>query len=122
MGIKNNKTCIICRENYSYCHSCRADANKPSWYAIFDGQNCFDIYEVCTAYRDGKIDIGEAYNRVSELDVSKLDNFVESTKNQIKEILNYKNTEEVVEVNEEINDSKVVKKATRKKSNTNKEK
>ena len=40
MGIKNNRECIICGRSYHYCPTCGADVGKPTWYAIFDGQNC----------------------------------------------------------------------------------
>lgn len=86
MGKKNNRTCIICKTQYHYCPNCGADAGKPTWYFIFDGQNCHDIYEVCTQYRDKEIDAETAYNLISKLDLSKMENFAESTKLQIEEI------------------------------------
>ena len=87
MRKKKNRICIICGEHYAYCPHCGEDAGKPTWYFIFDGQNCHDIYEVCTQYRDGKIDIQEAYEKVSKLDISDLDNFPTVTQSQIKEII-----------------------------------
>ena len=87
MGKRNNRTCIICGENYAYCPHCGEDANKPTWYFIFDGQNCHDIYEVCTQYRDGEIDINLAYEKISKLDISNIKNFAESTRIQIEKIL-----------------------------------
>ena len=88
MAKQNNKTCIICGKNYTYCPVCNSgDANKPTWYFIFDGQNCHDIYEVCTQYRDGEIDAKVAYEKISKLDISDLDNFPEVTQSQIKEII-----------------------------------
>ena len=87
MGKKNNRTCIICGENYAYCPHCGEDANKPTWYFIFDGQNCHDIYEVCTQYRDGEIDVKAAYEKISKLDISNIKNFADATRIQIEEIL-----------------------------------
>lgn len=86
MGKINNRTCIICKTPYRYCNTCNEDSGKPSWYAIFDGQNCYDIYEVCTQYRDNVIDAETAYNLISKLDLSKIDAFAESTRLQIEEI------------------------------------
>lgn len=88
--VKNNRTCIICNKPYHYCPTCGSDSEKPSWYLIFDGENCHDIYETCVIYRDKAIDKKQAYEKVSKLDVSELDNFAEATKSQIKEILSYK--------------------------------
>lgn len=91
MGKKNNRTCIICGQGYSYCSHCGEDAGKPTWYFIFDSENCHDIYETCVAYRDKEITQKEAYEKMSVLDTSKLKNFAEATQAQIKEILSYKN-------------------------------
>lgn len=90
MGKKNNRTCIICGQDYRYCSACGEDAGKPTWYFIFDGENCHDIYETCVAYRDKIITQKEAYEKISALDTSKLKDFAEATQAQIKEILNYK--------------------------------
>ena len=84
---KLNRTCIICGKKYSYCNNCQSDANKPTWYFIFDGLNCHDIYEVCTQYRDGEIYVKAAYEKISKLDISNIKNFAEATRIQIEEIL-----------------------------------
>ena len=98
MGKKNNRKCCICGRSYSYCPTCGEDAGKPTWYFIFDGQNCHDIYEVCVAYRDNVITHKEAYEKISKLDISDLDNFPEVTQSQIKEIItNGKESKAVVD-------------------------
>ena len=84
---KLNRTCIICGKKYSYCNNCQSDANKPTWYFIFDSQNCHDIYEVCTQYRDKEITIAQAYEKISKLDISNIKNFADATRIQIEEIL-----------------------------------
>ena len=87
MGKKNNRKCIICGNSYHFCPTCGEDTGKPTWYFIFDGQNCHDIYEVCTQYRDGEIDANVAYEKISKLDISNIKNFAEATRIQIEEIL-----------------------------------
>ena len=88
MAKQNNKTCIICGKNYTYCPVCNSgDANKPTWYFIFDGLNCHDIYEVCTQYRDGEIDAKVAYEKISKLDISNIKNFADAPRIAIQEIL-----------------------------------
>ena len=87
MGRQNNRTCIICGKQYHYCPNCGEDAGKPTWYFVFDGQNCHDIYDVCTNYRDGKIDVAKAYELISNLDISEIDSFQEATRAQINEII-----------------------------------
>lgn len=94
MGRRNNRTCIICNKEYHYCPTCGEDYSKPSWYAIFDGERCHDIYDICVDYRDKKISAEEAYEKISKYDISDIDNFVPVTKNQIKEILELHNKAE----------------------------
>ena len=105
MGKKNNRTCIICGQEYRYCSACGEDAGKPTWYFIFDGQNCHDIYEVCTQYRDKKIDAKKAYELISKLDLSNIEDFVETTKNQIEEIIRL--NEEAIKVKESVEKAEV---------------
>ena len=105
MGKKNNRTCIICGHSYHFCPTCGEDAGKPTWYFIFDGENCHDIYEVCTQYRDKKIDVKKAYELISKLDLSNIEDFVEVTKNQIKEIIRL--NEEATNVKESVEKAEV---------------
>jgi len=86
---KLNKKCIICGTAYSYCPACGADRKKPSWYMIFDGDNCNNIYDIVTGYRDARYTIKEANEMLKNCDLSKLedDGFNETTRKQIKEIL-----------------------------------
>nr|DAM64681.1 MAG TPA: hypothetical protein [Caudoviricetes sp.] len=88
MGKKNNRKCIICGKTYTFCPVCNSeDTNKPSWYFIFDGVNCHDIYDVCVTYRDNEITPKEAYDKLSKLDIKDYKDFVPATKEQIEEIL-----------------------------------
>ena len=105
MGKKNNRKCIICGHSYHFCPTCGEDAGKPTWYFIFDGENCHDIYEVCTQYRDKKIDVKKAYELISKLDLSNIEDFVEVTKNQIKEIIRL--NEEATNVKESVEKAEV---------------
>lgn len=89
MGKQNNRTCIICGKQYHYCPNCGEDSSKPTWYFIFHNQNCKNIYNVCTDWRDEKITIEQAYKELSKLDLSDLNNFANDTKNQINEILKF---------------------------------
>lgn len=87
MGKQNNRTCIICNKPYHYCPTCGEDSGKPTWYFLFDGKRCFDIYEICTQYRDKQINAKQAYERISKFDISDLENFAETTRVQIEEII-----------------------------------
>ena len=110
MGKQNNRTCIICGEKYHYCPNCSEDSKKPTWYFIFNNQNCHDIYEVCTAYLDEEISIKEAYEKISKLDLSNLENFYEPTKLQIQEILDYKKVKNTTQTETVLSKTNSVKK------------
>ena len=109
MGKKNNRKCTICGNSYSFCPVCNSgDSNKPTWYFIFDSQNCHDIYEVCTQYRDGEIDVNNAYEKISKLDLSNLKDFYESTRAQIEEILSKGKEIKPVENKQKTNNTKFI--------------
>ena len=106
MAKQNNRICIICGKQYRFCGSCQGDVGKPSWYHIFDGERCNEIYEICVAYRDGVISTKEACEKLNNLDLSDLENFAPSTKAQIEEIMSYKEEASLVK---EVQEKDVVK-------------
>lgn len=97
MAKQNNRICIICGESYHFCPTCNSDSGKPAWHFVFDKERCNEIYEICVSYRDKVIDVKEAYERISKLDLSDLENFAPSTKAQIEEIMSYKKKTSLVE-------------------------
>lgn len=120
MSKKNERICCICGASYSFCPVCNSeDVGKPSWYFIFDSENCHDIYEVCVGYRDKVLSAKEAYERISKLDISGLEDFNVTTAGQIKEIisLNEKNTKEFTDEGLTEGETEVPKKITYPKSN-----
>ncbi len=91
MGKQNNRICCICGKTYTFCPVCNSgDTNKPTWYFTFCGENCKDIYNVCTQYRDKELSPAEAQAKIMKLDITNIDNFAEATQAQIHEILDYK--------------------------------
>ena len=40
MGETKQRTCFCCGKAYHYCPHCDVDRDKPSWYFIFDSDNC----------------------------------------------------------------------------------
>lgn len=104
---KPNRKCLICGKEYSYCPNCGPDKKKPTWYALFHNENCNGIYDACTEYRDGIIDLATAKNRLNALDLSGINDegFNAGTRKQINNILNTvevepENGSEVEEVDE----------------------
>ena len=101
MAKKDLRTCCVCRRTYQFCPVCNSeDVNKPSWYFAYCSENCKDIYEITSAFEDGRMTDVEAKDKLSKLDLSRKDNFGESyqrsitfimkAKTQLKKTLNKK--------------------------------
>lgn len=83
---KKNRTCAVCRENYSYCPHCGEDKDKPTWYFTFCSSNCKDTYEVTSKFENGQITVENAKKALDKLDLSNADNFGQSYKSSIAKI------------------------------------
>ena len=66
----NNRICLICRTQYSYCPDCSADSGKPLWMTVFCCDNCYNIYRILNDYGYGLLSASEAYAQLSKLDMS----------------------------------------------------
>lgn len=113
--------CAVCGTGYKFCPKCNEDKNKPLFHYTFCSENCKDVYSVISSYRDGELNKDDAVESLSRLDLSKIDNFGESYKIYINEILSHdcvKNLcEDVVNNQEDYleieNNEKVLKKSKR---------
>ena len=52
---KSNRVCFLCKNSYSYCPTCNADINKPSWYALWCGDVCKELNDILSAHTAKKI-------------------------------------------------------------------
>lgn len=94
---KMNRTCCICGQPYHFCPVCNSeDAGKPTWYFVFCSENCKNIYNVCTDWRDGNISKEKASEKIAKLNIDGLENFADATKYQIKELLETKKEETTI--------------------------
>ena len=64
--------------------------NKPTWYFAYCSENCKDIYNVTSAYEDGRMTDIEAKEKLSKLDLSRKNNFGESYQKSIASIMKIK--------------------------------
>ena len=71
MAKKNNKTCLICGKQYTYCNTCGEYRHLPIFMVTFCGQNCLDIYNILSGYEGGEIDKNTAKNELESLDTSR---------------------------------------------------
>ena len=74
MAQKNNRICIVCRKEYSYCGNCSEDRLKEPWHAIYHNANCKDIFNVASDYLAGAITKEEARKKFDDCDLSYKEN------------------------------------------------
>ena len=91
MSKRDIRTCVLCKQNYSYCPVCNPeDRLKPTWYFCYCSDNCHDIDSIASAYEDGRMTDIEAKTKLEKLDLSRKEYFGESYKNSIASIMKAK--------------------------------
>lgn len=85
MARKIKRTCIVCGKEYTFCPQCKEDSNKPSWMMIFDSQDCHDIFDAVTGFKDGIYDKETAKGKISncKLEMNKYSNDIAKTLKEI---------------------------------------
>ena len=94
---KLNRVCGICKTKYSYCPTCAADANKPTWMAVFCSENCREVYNVLNDCRYHSLSKKDAFNKLSALHLSCASTLPVYFKETLNEILEEGKTKEVIE-------------------------
>lgn len=69
---KNNRTCIVCGKQYSYCPNCDG-IEKPLWLSIYHSDNCREIFQVINQHQFQHISDEDAIAKLKKLDLSVLD-------------------------------------------------
>ena len=106
---KLNRICGVCRHRYSYCPSCAADANKPTWLTIFCCDNCRKLYNVINDYRYKLLSKEDAFCKLNSLDLSYANELTKSFKETFDEILGIKHDiEKEVVVPIKVTESEIV--------------
>ena len=95
---KANRNCIACKRSYRYCGTCAADANKPTWMALFCCENCRNLYNIINDYRHKLLSKEEACKKLKELDLSSVDELPKTFKESYDEIMHEAKEEKVVEM------------------------
>lgn len=91
MNKRDIRTCVLCKQNYSYCPVCNPeDRLKPTWYFCYCSDNCHDIDSIASAFEDGRMTDIEAKAKLEKLDLSRKEYFGESYKNSIASIMKAK--------------------------------
>lgn len=85
---KPNRTCIACREKYSYCPDCsRADAFKPAWFSEFCSESCKDLWLTLTKYNMSMLSKDEARAIILNLDLKPIDTYVACVKRDYNKVM-----------------------------------
>ncbi len=97
---KNNTKCVVCGKEYYYCNTCKSQ--DPSWMISFCSDNCRKIYNAVAKFGMGKLTQEQAKDALKDLDLSKYDNFTDSTKRLISEINKIDEKEELEEEKKDV--------------------
>ncbi len=85
--MRDERTCVICGEHYSYCPNCVDYNNQPRWRFLFHDKNCHDIYGVLNDYGASVITKDQARAKLRTLDLTNLNAFRKDFRDQINEIM-----------------------------------
>jgi endogenous inhibitor of DNA gyrase (YacG/DUF329 family) len=86
MAEKKMRKCCVDFQEYTYCPRCGKDNPYETWRFSFCSKNCKDIYNVLSAYNDGRITADEAKTQLNGLDLSRINDFGEGYKSTINRI------------------------------------
>lgn len=75
---KISRSCLICKENYSYCPHC--GSTTGSWNSIFCSENCREIYITLNDYEGNRLSKTETRKKLDNLDISKRDRYLDKFK------------------------------------------
>ena len=87
MAEKNNATCPICGKRYYKCLSCKSKMKAQPWKEYTCTSSHYQVYQILRGYNFGMYTKDEAKVRLQNIDLSDLNNFQESKKKIIKEIM-----------------------------------
>ena len=80
-----SRKCLLCKQEYKYCKSCKSDAKKEPWNTLYCSENCKNISTALTDYNLEHITKEEAKSLLSNCDLSIELN--EHYRNEINEIM-----------------------------------
>ena len=105
---KPNRVCKVCGKAYFFCPNC--DENyaypKPSWFGMFESEQCKDIFNLLTKYFFKDVTPSEARKILDTFDLTDITSYDEDIQAQIKEIYDLTSATENVESNTDIYQNK----------------
>lgn len=85
--VRNNKTCILCGNKYSYCSGCAEFDHLPRWMECYCSENCKDIFNILSSYNMNHKTKEEAKALLEKCDLTMTDTYSEFNKNCINSII-----------------------------------
>lgn len=76
MGETKQRTCFCCGKAYHYCPHCDVDRDKPSWYFIFDSDNCRKVFDACQRYSTGECNAEQTRQKLDKCDLTNKSDFL----------------------------------------------
>ena len=76
MGETKQRTCFCCGKAYHYCPHCDVDRDKPSWYFIFDSDNCRKVFDACQRYSTGECNAEQTRQKLDKRDLTNKSDFL----------------------------------------------
>lgn len=96
--MKNNRTCVCCSDQYTYCNTCKEHKSEPTWKAVWCSENCKNIFMAVTDYLAKEISKSEAKQILDKCDLShkeKFDKKIVDTINVIYATKSSRKTEDI---------------------------
>ena len=117
---KNNKECICCGTKYSYCNTCSADRDKPTWMRNYCSDNCRKLFNTASDYFAKAITKEDAKKIIDSADLSKMSSFNKGVIQMINEVKMIQNDSFKKSVNEANKNSENIKTESNEKENNEK--
>lgn len=85
---KVNRVCKTCEKQYAYCGRCGNGATNPPWMSTWDTENCKEVFQICSNYKQGAVSKEKARNQLqSNCDLRLKYTFKKEIRDLIDEIL-----------------------------------
>lgn len=82
----NNKKCICCGAEYTYCFNCEGGRLKNAWRNNFHDENCRTIFNTAVDLKQGVITPDRAKEIFSRCDTTRLNNFAKPIRDAIRSV------------------------------------
>jgi len=96
MAKKDNKTCIVCGEKYTFCPTCAQVRELEMWRNIYCSENCKKLFHAASGYHAKTATLEEVRARFDACDLSYKDKLNENFIEAINAVYGIKEKENVI--------------------------